>query len=96
MENPTGLELLCPSCNGEGTQKTIRTCKDCNGTGFSVRVYEFNDEIHSCLSCSGTGWINEEIRYSDLYGNHIEQRQVKCPICDGSGFNISYRYKTIK
>ncbi len=95
-ENPPGLESVCLSCNGEGTQKVNRTCKDCNGTGFTVRIYEFNDNVHKCLPCGGTGLVAEEIRYSDMYGSHVEQRQVKCPMCGGNGSNTSYGYKTIR
>lgn len=96
IDNPPGLESVCPSCNGEGYSKIKRTCNQCNGQGFTVRVYELTEDVNRCLSCGGTGLINEEVSYSDMYGNHIQQRQVKCLICDGNGFNTSFGYRTIK
>lgn len=92
----SGQEVICPSCNGEGRTVTTRPCRECNARGFRVVIYEFVDDINDCSLCHGTGSIEERVWFTDLYGDHVQARQVMCPRCYGSGSTGTYSNKTIR
>ncbi len=75
---------------------TTRPCRECNGRRFKVVIYEFVDDINDCSLCKGTGSIEERIWFTDLYGDHVQARQVMCPRCYGDGTTESHSCKTIR
>jgi DnaJ-class molecular chaperone len=96
IDTLTGEESVCPACNGEGYKMASSPCKECNGMGFHISVYEVTDYSIACIPCGGTGRITEEIIYSDIYGTRVDQRQVECPVCHGTGIITDRRIKRIK
>ena len=92
----SGYEVICPSCNGEGRTVVTRLCRDCNGRSYRVVIYEFADDINVCSLCTGTGSIEERLWFTDLYGDHVQVRQVRCPRCFGSGSTGTFSNRTIK
>lgn len=96
FELSTGGEAVCPSCNGDGYKIAVKPCSACEGKGFRVGIYELIEDVNVCALCNGRGSIDEKIWYSDLYGDHVQIRQVKCPRCSGDGATSTYSYKTIR
>lgn len=73
-----------------------RLCRDCNGRTYRVVIYEFVDDINDCSLCHGTGSIEERIWFTDLYGDHVQVRPVRCPRCFGSGSTSTFSNRTIR
>ena len=96
LENGTGRESVCPTCNGDGFTMNNRICSECGGKGYKVYIYEITNFLQQCVSCVGTGCVDQEPVTSDFYGNRASQNTKECSVCHGRGIITDQRIKRIR
>ena len=75
----------CSECHGDGVRLDWKTCTNCDGDGFFINPYNW-DNVVTCSVCHGLGeWTFEES--CDDWRHDDSDGDGKCDSCNGSGIN---------
>ncbi len=81
-------EIICSGCNGVGTIKIEKTCKNCSGNGVIICDSCSGNGKRTCKACGGTGqgdiYPTKGI-YSSKCSTCSGAGSIKCKTCSGEG-----------
>ena len=69
----------CSNCDGDGRYMDYDTCTNCNGRGFFVNPYNWEQYVQ-CSKCNGLG-----IKGTDRECYRCDESDRSCSRCKGSG-----------